>query len=96
MFGVDGTALIRVTLKDARVVGGYYGPGSLAGYSEHVQDLYISQRWELDDDGWFVRPALSSLGLWLPHDNIASVELYEPTSDDADEAGPLVRVNVES
>jgi hypothetical protein len=77
MFGQGGTALIRVTLKDERVIGGYYGPGSLAGYSEHTQDLYISQRWELDDDAWFVQPAPSTLGVWLPHDNIASVELYE-------------------
>ena len=38
-FGREGSAMLRVTLKDGRVVGGYFGQGSLAGYSEHAQDL---------------------------------------------------------
>jgi hypothetical protein len=55
MFGRRGTAFLRVTLKDDRVVGSYYGDGSLAGYSAHTQDLFIVERWELDDDGWFTQ-----------------------------------------
>lgn len=92
MFGREGTALVRVTLKDERVVGGYYGPGSLAGYSEHTQDLFISKRWVLDDDGWFVEPAPATLGLWIPHDNIASVEFYEVPADDAPRNKPRADV----
>lgn len=38
-FGRETTPLVRVTLKDGRVVGGYFGTGSLAGYSEHAHDL---------------------------------------------------------
>jgi hypothetical protein len=99
MFSRKGTAMIRVTLKDGRVVGGYYGPGSLSSYSEHDQDLLISQRWVLDDDGWFCEPAPGSLGLWVPRDNIASVELSEileadeaetPDADDRSEQPPQV------
>jgi hypothetical protein len=90
MFGHEGTAMIRVTLTDGRVVGGYYGPGSLASYSEHHQDLLISQRWVLDDDKWFEVPAQGSLGVWIPANHIASVELTErfdpPTEDDDGEA----------
>jgi Family of unknown function (DUF6338) len=78
MFGHEGTAMIRVTLTDGRVLGGYYGPGSLASYSEHNQDLLISQRWVLDDDKWFEAPAEGSLGVWIPASQIASVELTEP------------------
>lgn len=77
MFAHEGTAMIRVTLTDGRVVGGYYGPGSLASYSEHNQDLLISQRWVLDDEKWFVEPAQGSLGVWIPASEIASVELTE-------------------
>jgi hypothetical protein len=72
---LDG-AFIRVTTNDGRVVGGLYATGSLAGYSEQAQDLYISERWELDDDFWFVVPADRSLGFWVPRENIASLELY--------------------
>lgn len=75
-FGLQGGAMIRATLVDGRVVGGFYGQGSLAGYSEHTQDLYISQRWELDDESWFVRPAPGSLGIWLPRESIVSLEVY--------------------
>jgi Family of unknown function (DUF6338) len=81
-FGREGTAMVRATLRDGRVVGGYYGPGSLAGYSEHTQDLFIAERWALDDDGWFVQRADGTLGVWIPHDNIASVEFYEPSNQE--------------
>jgi hypothetical protein len=76
-FGRDGTAMIRATLKDGRVVGGYYGPDSLAGYSEDTQDLFIAERWSLDEDGWFVRRADLTLGVWIPRDNVASIEFYD-------------------
>lgn len=76
MFSRPGTAMVRVTLKDGGVVGGYYGPGSLAGYSEHEGDLFIAERWALDQDGWFVEPAEGSLGIWVPKDNIAAIHLY--------------------
>lgn len=72
---LDG-AFIRVTTTDSRVVGGLYKQGSLAGYSEQAQDLYISERWELDEDFWFVGPADRSLGFWVPRESIASLELY--------------------
>lgn len=64
LFGRRGTMFLRVTLTDGRVVGGFYGPGSFAGYSEHAQNLLISQRWELDEEGqWFTKPATDSVGL---------------------------------
>src|SRR4051812_25831492 len=62
--------------------------GSLAGYSEQAQDLYLVQRWELDEDDWFREPAPGTLGVWVPKDNIASLEFYrlgpEPPGDDDD------------
>jgi hypothetical protein len=77
LFRKQDTAMIRLTLVDGRVVGGYYGEGSLAGYSQDTQDLYISQRWELDKDGWFVRAAPGSRGIWIPRDSIVSLEVYD-------------------
>jgi hypothetical protein len=84
-FGQNTPALVRVTLVDGRVVGGYFGDESFAGYSDHHEDLFLERRWELDDDAWFTRPADHSVGLWVPSSSIVSLELYnapaEPTSE---------------
>lgn len=68
--------MIRATMKDGRVVGGYFRFGSLAGYSEHTQDLFIAERWSLDDEGWFEKRAEGTEGVWLSDAEIASVEFY--------------------
>lgn len=81
LFGKQDPAMIRATLSDGRVMGGFYGDGSLAGYSQHTQDLYISQRWELDSESWFVAPAPNSLGVWLPRESIVSLEVYALESE---------------
>jgi hypothetical protein len=80
-FQSGAVALVRVTLTDGRVVGGYYGSDSFAGYSEQAQDLFLEVRWELDDDSWFAKPAEASIGVWLARTSIASVEFYEPPRD---------------
>jgi Family of unknown function (DUF6338) len=73
--------MIRATLKDGRVVGGYFKVGSLAGYSEHTQDLFIAERWSLDEQGWFEKRAESTEGVWLAQGEIASVEFYDRGSE---------------
>jgi hypothetical protein len=83
---IDG-AFVRVTTSDGRVIGGVYGQGSLAGYSEHDRDLYLVQRWVLDDDQWFVEPAPGTLGVWVPKESIASLEFYRLAGDQGDHAG---------
>ena len=77
-FGQNEPALVRVTLSDGRVVGGYFGNASFAGYSDSHEDLFLEQRWELDDDAWFRTPAKGSLGLWVPSSSIVSFEVYAP------------------
>lgn len=76
-FATSSFAYLRVTLRDGRVVGGYYGPESFAGYSDQKQDLYLEHRWELDDDDWFTRQAEGTRGVWLARESIVSVEFYE-------------------
>jgi len=73
--------MIRATMKDGRVVGGYFRRGSLAGYSEHTQDLFIAERWSLDDEGWFEKRAEGTQGVWLSQAEIASVEFYKREED---------------
>jgi Family of unknown function (DUF6338) len=76
-FSKQGSCLIRATLTDGRVVGGLYDETGLAGYSEEVPDLYLRQRWEFDEDDWFIGPADRSLGIWLPQEGVSSLEFYE-------------------
>ncbi len=70
--------LVLLTLDDKRVVGGYFGQTSLAAYSDDTQDIFLERRWELDEEGWFLRPSPSSLGIWVPHHHIVSIEMYQP------------------
>jgi Family of unknown function (DUF6338) len=84
LFSKQGASLIRATLSDGRVVGGFYDEPSLAGYSEQTQDLYINERWELDEEGWFVKPAERSLGIWLPRESIVSLEIYDAQESSAE------------
>lgn len=81
-FGRGTTPMIRVTLKDGRVVGGYFGQGSLAGYSEHAHDLFIAERWSIDPESdWFTEIAAGSEGLWIGREEIASIEFYKRPAD---------------
>jgi hypothetical protein len=91
-FGREGFPMLRVTLKDGRVVGGYFGAGSLAGYSEHSQDLFISERWSIDpENDWFTGMAQGTMGLWIARDEIASIEFYERPRDEVDNGSRPVK-----
>lgn len=72
--------MLRVTLDDGRVVGGYFGEKSLAGYTAHTRDLFLEERWVLDEEDWFDGPVEGSLGLWIAENQIHSVEAYTPSS----------------
>lgn len=82
-FRTGQTALVRATLNDGRVVAGYYGDESFAGYTVETPDLFLERRWTLDKDLWFDEEAPQSLGIWLPHESLVSVEFYEPTTPDS-------------
>lgn len=81
-FSSNTTALVRATLDDGRVVAGYFGDRSFAAYTADTQDLFLEERWELDDDAWFVRPVPLSFGIWVPHEHIVSLEVYSPPGDE--------------
>jgi len=77
LFAELGPCLVRATLADGRTIGGRYDESCVAGYSEQIPDLYLSQRWDLDDEWWFVAPSHQSLGLWLSNASIVSLEFYD-------------------
>lgn len=70
-------AYVRATLKDGRVVAGFYGPDSFAGYTAETPDLYLEERLQLDHDDWFDGKAAGTLGVYVRADDIVSVEFYD-------------------
>jgi hypothetical protein len=71
-------AYVRATLSDGRVVGGFFGPESFAGYTAETPDLYLEQRYQLDEQtSWFAGPAPGTLGVYIRADELVSVEFYE-------------------
>ena len=67
-------------LVDGRIVGGFFGEKSLAGYTAHTRDLFIEQRWVFDSGDWFDKPVEGSRGLWISESQIRWMDVYEPDS----------------
>lgn len=88
LFGRKRPALVRAVLTDKRVVGGFYGANSFAGYSEQSRDLLLEDAWTLDSDDWFVEPAPNTNGVWLAADSIVSLELYNLGYEQSAAEGP--------
>jgi len=76
-FNTGQKAFVIVTLKDDSKVTGYYGKQSYSGYTQDTPDLYLQERWLLDDNGWFKEPAAGTLGIYIRADEIKTVEFYE-------------------
>ena len=70
-------AYVRATLRDGRVVGGFFGARSFAGYTADTPDLYLQERYQLDDNDWFNEPATGTLGVYIRAEKIVSVEFYD-------------------
>lgn len=83
----DRTCFVRATLNDGRVIAGRFGEESFAGYTAETPDLYLEERWTLDENDWFAGPAAGSLGVYIRAAEIVSVEFY----DDGEERLPAPR-----
>jgi hypothetical protein len=77
LFSDRDACLVRATLTDGRIVGGLYDGSSVSGYSEQTRDLFLSERWGLNENKWFVGPMDRSDGVWLSDGTIVSLEFYD-------------------
>lgn len=78
----DRGLLLRVSLDDGRTVAGFFGERSLAGYTTDTRDIFLEERWSLDEDDWFRAPVAESRGVWISDTQIQSIEAYAPPSPD--------------
>jgi uncharacterized protein DUF6338 len=77
-FASNGRAFVRIRLKErGDWVGGFFGRDSFASFSDHGRDVFLEQRWALDEDQWFSAPLATSGGLWVDAERIESIEFFE-------------------
>lgn len=85
----DRGLLLRVSLEDGRTVGGFFGERSLAGYTTDTRDIFLEERWSLDEDDWFEAPVPESRGVWISDRQIQSVEAYAPPRPEPEGLGAI-------
>lgn len=71
------TYFIKVTLKDATVIGGFYGEKSFSSSSPNPEQLYLEQSWVISDTGKFERAKNNTAGIIILTNEIAFIELRE-------------------
>lgn len=73
--GLTEASWIIVTLKDGGSVAGKYGAGSFASSDGGERDLYISEVWDVSEQGDWAKPT-SPKGVLLCGRDIRSVEIF--------------------
>ena len=68
---------VVATLKDGRVLGGWYGPSSFASSDPTSQDLYLEKICKLSPDGKIESMADLTLGGIIDRENIELIEFFE-------------------
>jgi hypothetical protein len=70
-------AWIKVILKDdAGAYLGAFGTNSLVSSDARIRDIYLEQKWELDEEGKPLRTNIPNRGVWISGDEISSIEFY--------------------
>lgn len=80
--------LVVAKLRGGAAVGGYYGPNSHSGYGSQHRDLFLEERWSINQDedgGTRLEPIEPSLGVWLAADDIVVVERYAVSDEQIQE-----------
>lgn len=74
-FGQEKPAWILITLKDGKLIGGFFSQNSFASTGDH--DLYIEEVWELNKDGKFIKPIKDSDGCLVKNFEIKHIEFFK-------------------
>jgi hypothetical protein len=82
---------VKIQLKDDQgVVAGRFGDHSVASLDPRRADVYLEQAWRLDESGNFADPVVDTRGVWIAHDVMAYVLLFDRWE------GPDVQHNAEA
>lgn len=75
VFAKRGTFWVIVTLKNGEKIAGLFGSNSFASSAPAEEQIYLEERWLLNEDGGFERPLVKSSGVIVLSSEISSVEL---------------------
>lgn len=85
-FGEKREVLVRLYFRDEAgggVIGGYYGDKSRASPYPGVQQVYLEEIWDIDDEtGQFLKPKDQTGGAIISREDCSFVEFKELTGDE--------------
>lgn len=65
---------VTITLKNGMAIGGLYGENSFASNSPSQPEIFLEERWILDEDGNLERKVNNTSGIWIKSDDISHME----------------------
>lgn len=67
----------KVTLKSGRVIAGRYAENSFASSTPAQEQIYLEEKWILDEEGAFLRQQNNTAGVLILRDDISHIEFRE-------------------
>lgn len=64
-----------MTLKDGTILGGKYGAGSFSSSYPEEPQIFISEQWLVDEEG-FIRKVNDSSGIMILSKDIKTIEFF--------------------
>jgi hypothetical protein len=83
MFRRGETFFALIHLKNGKVVAGLYnGPNSYASSYPFGQDLYLSEAWQVEENGCPAEKVKWTKGLWITKDAFDYIEFFDAKGDE--------------
>jgi hypothetical protein len=76
-FNLKEDCFILLHLKNGLTLGGLYTAESFASSYPEKEDLYLSELWQLDEDGRFIKPIENTGGLLVNFDEVNFIEIFK-------------------
>jgi hypothetical protein len=78
------------------VIGGKFSDCSFGSLEPNRQDLYLEEAWQLDENGNFVQPFADTIGVWIAHDVMAYVQVFEGEDEPYEPVGRDIEAEAEA
>jgi len=77
-FSFREPCFVLIHLKNGGLIGGLYGGRSFASSFPQLQDIYLEEVWQIDEQGCFKSKIDNSKGVLISKDFFDYIELFEP------------------
>ncbi|HVY24344.1 MAG TPA: DUF6338 family protein [Steroidobacteraceae bacterium] len=83
LFGQRKPYWVIITLKDGKQIAGRYDASSFASSAPAPEQLYLEERWVLNDTGGFERPREDTAGVMILARDVETIEFFHFTYGDS-------------